>query len=334
MLRLLFLTQLLASTLLFACGADAGAMEQSGAAWLDTPLEAFPPKLSAVGLYEDTAHPADVTARALAYAPEFPLWSNGSVKQRYLVLPKNTVIDSEAELLAFPNGSLLFKTFSFENADGVAEPVETRVLRKKASGWDYAAYLWGHEDAELLDGRRATAVPVSVDGDAFEHEVPSRRECRECHESAPAVVLGFNAWQLDYTPKGAHQTELERLAAAGAFSSMPDGLAIEDGDADTRWVKGYVAANCTHCHNGGDGPNAAFDMQPGVFVENTVGHETESSASGTGIRIAPHDPEQSVLYLGFTARDNGTGIKAMPPVGVQFRDASAARRLETWIQGL
>ena len=105
--------------------------------------------------------------------------------------------------------------------------------------------------------------------------------------------------------------------------------------AETAWVLGYVTGNCTHCHNGEpDLANSSFDLRPDVFLANTVGRETESSASGLGVRIVPGDPDASVLYLAFTHQDNGTDIKAMPPLGIQLRDVAAGERMRDWISSL
>ena len=104
----------------------------------------LPGSLSDVGLFRDLSKqtPYDV---AMAYEPVWPLWSNGSAKQRYLVLPKGVRVDTtDPERWRYPVGTLLFKTFSFE-FDGASRPVETRLMRRSVDGWDFATYLWNEQ---------------------------------------------------------------------------------------------------------------------------------------------------------------------------------------------
>jgi hypothetical protein len=323
-----------ASLLLCVLGlACNGGGEGSRPTLLDDPLADFPLALSEVGLYPDLREPERASERAIAYEPRYPLWSNGSQKQRFVVLPEGTIVDTSVQPWSWPDGSLLFKTFAFqdEEAPGGLRYAETRLLRKSAERWEYAAYAWREDrsDAELLDGVRATELDaIGPEGERFVHEVPSRRQCRTCHESARSAVLGFDALQLG-------GQELERLLDARILDDLPEPEEISAERDETAWVLGYVTGNCVHCHNDyPEGENSSFDLRHGVFLESTVNRETESSASGDGIRIQPGQPEESVLFLAFTGQDNGTGIKDMPPLGVQLRDAQAADRLGSFIEEL
>src|SRR5688500_5868075 len=88
------------------CASDAPSL-------LDEPLGTLPPRLSQVGLYADVSRRDAVDARAVAYEPRFPLWSNGADKARWIVAP--SPIDLEAGDV--PAGTLLFKTFEFPDAE-------------------------------------------------------------------------------------------------------------------------------------------------------------------------------------------------------------------------
>ena len=303
------------------------------------PTGPFPERLSQLGIFIDLDDPSRLAEQAHEYAPQYPLWSNGSKKHRQLVLPDAQVVDDSTSNWDFPVGTLFFKTFSFDDeGSGSADSlrhVETRVMRRSEAQWEFAAYLWDDDrsDGALLDGERATKVEVSLDGQSIVHEVPSERQCRTCHESSEVRVLGFSELQLNDADVG---STLERLDSEGVFevgaSSQPE--VIEAEDDETAWLLGYAAGNCTHCHNGFGEANSSFDLRHPVFVDNTVDRETEHSGSGLGLRIAPGAPEDSVLYLGFIGEDNGTGIAEMPPLGVQKRDESAAERMRAWIEAL
>ncbi len=315
-----------AAALVVGCGGTERAPTL-----LDEPTEALPALLSEVGIFPRMDDPSEVSARAIEFAPRYPLWSNGSEKQRQLVLPQGERVDVSEEHWVFPVGTLFFKTFAYAD-DGAADGLryaETRVLQRLEDGWQEAAYLWREDrsEAELLEGRTATDVDAEHEGEAFVHEVPSRRQCRTCHESAEVEILGFTALQLDDG-----EGQLERLLELEVFDGEVEGERIEGEDA---WLLGYVTGNCVHCHNGfADGANSSFPLGHEVFLDNTLGRETESSASGIGTRIVPGNAEDSVLYLAFIEADNGTGIEEMPPLGIQLRDAEMAARLKAWIDDL
>lgn len=324
-----------------ACGSEAAsppenpleAPEAPPDSLVREPLQAFPQRLSQVGLYADGADVSRTTRDALAYEPGYPLWSDGGHKARFLVLPLDSAIEAEsAEQYTFPIGTLLFKTFSYYTPDSPERmlPVETRVLRLSESGWQYEVYAWDEPgtDAHLLDLRRSEARLVLSDrGDEFEHHIPSRLECRQCHESASSPALGLNELQL------ARSGDLAALAGRITPRPPEQPLAIDSGNATTDEVLGYFFANCVHCHNGGNGAASSFDLRPDVALDNVIDRDTESSASAAGIRVVPGAPEQSVLYQAMSGT-GGSEVKDMPPIGVALRDAEGIALVHHWITTL
>lgn len=321
-----------------ACGEDPGEPAPEAGA-LSERLEAdLPETLAALGLFPDLTELDHTDPGATGYATAFPLWSNGSVKRRHVVLPRGARVDtSDAAAWQFPAGTTFFKTFSYPDARaaGGERPVETRVLRLRAEGDDYATYVWDESgrSATLADPSRPSRIAVELEGERFEHVVPARLDCRKCHESQPAVVLGFDELGLNHTPAGSTVTELERLLEAGVLDGAP--LApdpIEAPDALSRDVLGYLEGNCTHCHNGGDRASAAFDLRHPVAFEQLIDRETESEAL-SGLRVAPGEPESSALFLALE-RSDADNIQPMPPVGVERVDAQAVELFRRWIEGL
>lgn len=339
---------LLLAAVLAACGdgATPGGDEPSGEEVAEPrglvadPSAPFPELLSEVGLYTALPDTSRLAPQALAYVPRWELWSDGLDKARWLVLPKGGAVDiGDRARWEFPVGTLLFKTFSAPEGAAPAGPVETRVLRRGEEGWDYAAYLWNEArtDAALVDPKIGAAVPMTVDGEAFEHAVPPVLDCEKCHDSNPTTVIGFDELRLNAPAPGDEGvTQLERFAAAGvlagALPAEPD--AVAEGDPLTREVLGALHGNCAHCHNGGKGPATSFDMRHAVLVQNTVGKPTESSASASGIRIVPGSPEESILFLAFSGETDDPEVKRMPPIGVARRDDHAVELVRAWIDGL
>lgn len=318
---------------LVGCGAGEQRLSDEPAAGslLSEPLADLPEQLSEVGLYRDLPR-LSASSRALPYEPGYPLWSDGGTKQRYLVLPSGANIDASDGDYRLPPGSLLFKTFSFltERSPNAPQPIETRVLRATSEGWELAAYGWNQEgtDATLLDLKKPQPVAVLADdGTPFEHLIPSRLECRQCHESAASPILGLNELQL------ATSGDLERVAPR--LEPPPRGLpaALPEQGPLTTAVLGYLVGNCVHCHNGSNGAASSFDLRPDVALENLIDQPTASSATAAGIRVVPGEPDQSVLYLAVAGSRDGE-VKDMPPLGVTVRDARGVELLRQWIEAL
>lgn len=309
---------------------EAFAMPPAGSLVTD-PLAELPGSLAEVGIYPQAPDLSVVADTAIHYVPAWPLWSSGSDKHRYLVLPEGTAVDtSDPDRWVFPAGTLLLKTFLYDDGpEGCARPVETRLIRKAEDGaWDYAVYGWDDSgsQATLLDIGEPVPIAVMGEDGPFHHHVPARIECRACHESSVAEVLGVSRLQLS--------AQLAELSEAGVLSHANDPEIIDHPDDTTRRVLGMFTGNCVHCHNGSGGPSSSFDLRHDVALANTVDHETESSASASGIRIVPGSPETSILFLAFSGETDDPEVSAMPPMGVDVRDQAAVELLRTFISEL
>jgi hypothetical protein len=310
----------LGASALGCSGGDAGSATQAppSASLLTAPLGELPSKLSEVGLYRGAE--LDAQAPALAYEPGYPLWSDGGDKRRAIVLPEGASIDdSDPENYLMPLGTLIFKTFAFRtpHSPDAAVPVETRLLRLKDDGWELAAWAWDDDgrDAQLLDLRKSqTRDVLDDDGNVVAHAIPSRLECRQCHESSTSEVLGINELQL------AKSGSLGELAPRITPKPRQPYAALPEHGPLTSSVLAYFVGNCVH-------------LRPDVALANLIDQPTASSATADGIRIAPGKPDESILYLAVT----GTGaleVKDMPPLSVASRDQSAINLLSDWISAL
>ncbi len=293
---------------------------------LDDPLAPLPPTVAELGLYPDLADLSTVSDQVTTYRPAQELWSNGSVKDRHVAVPAPIDVSDRARW-AFPAGTLLFKTFRFEDD----RPVETRVLRLGDDArWEYASYRWRDDasDGDLLDLAEPVPVAVTVGDVDFDHLIPSRLDCRTCHESSAQPVLGFDELGL-----GAAQ--LDDLVAAGVIAgALPDPLDQIGGATELeREVLGYLEGNCTHCHNGGDAPSSNFDMRHPVAVDALRCRPTAGQTS-PGLRVVPGDPAASMLFLAVSGETDDPDVKAMPPLGVQHRDPDGIELLRAWIASL
>lgn len=320
----------------FGCsGADA--MSESGGIWHD--FDTWPERLSDFGVLIDpsrvTSEGTGFAPEALVYTPRFQLWTNGSRKLRHIVLPKGTRIDNSRVNWRFPDGTLAFKTMFFAGAG--EQPVETRVIRIIEGVPEFAAYLWNSSgtEATLLSGREATPRSVrDFEGNVFEHLIPSRLDCRTCHESSPLQLLGVTSLQLASDDGAA----LARSwFESGLFAQDPtkNVAVLPAEDARTKEVLGYFYGNCSHCHNGWNGPSSTYSLLPDDALDNLIDHRTEGSASIDGIRVIPGDPESSVLFQAVAGHADGRyEALPMPSLGVQRADLAAIALIQGWIEAL
>jgi hypothetical protein len=90
----------------------------------------LPPKtLQETGLYSDS-ETLQINPQHLSFAPQYPLWSDGATKRRWISLPPGAAIDgSDPDAWIFPVGTRLWKEFSFNG-----QKVETRYLERRTDG--------------------------------------------------------------------------------------------------------------------------------------------------------------------------------------------------------
>ncbi len=326
----------------FIGAAASGCEDDAVEAWplpdglLVDPLDELPSSLGEIGLFPQNGDLSHVPARVHSYAPNYPLWSNGLVKVRHIVVPEGQrVIAQRGAGWLFPTGTLLFKTFAAMDADwpGGLRPVETRVMRRSLDGWDFAVYVWDAEsaDAAISDERQIHELRVDDNRGTIEHAVPNTLQCRKCHESAVDRVLGFSEVQL-----AGQQGPASELFARGVVDrdTFAEAEPITGPDALTESVLQYFQADCVHCHNDGDGPASSFDLRPATALANIVGVETASSGSASGIRVVPGDPEASILYQAVRRASDNAELKFMPLIGVQVVDEERVETLRQWIESL
>jgi hypothetical protein len=313
---------------------------------------ALPSRLSATGLYADAATLA-VDPRNRPFAPQYPLWSDGAVKRRWVRLPDGATIDTRnVDRWDFPVGTRFWKEFEFGG-----RRVETRMLVKTAPDhWEFASYAWSDDqrDATLAPAEGLHGVADVAPGKM--HSVPSREECRACHDSGRTEILGFSALQLstDRDPLAPHAEALSagmvtlqtlvderRLRPARPeLATTPPRIAARD--ARERAVLGYLSTNCGSCHNPRSsiaslGLMLRYDAgQAGGCVPDAIattlnrpGHWVVPTApDGTSRLVAPGHPELSALLVRAKSRRPSS---QMPPIGTVVADREALDLVSAWI---
>ena len=308
---------------------------------------ALPMHLADTGLF--AADGSGVVAKEnRSFSPQYPLWTDGAAKRRWIHLPAGSTIDaSNPRQWEFPVGTRLWKEFSF-----AGRPVETRFLWKASEGgWLAGSYVWNKEGtgAALAESDGVTGAAQIAAGQ--QHNIPSRSDCAACHGESRRP-LGFNPLQLsdDRDPNAIHgepltadMVTLKTLFDEGLLTGADPALRqtpprIAAGDALARAVLGYMAGNCSACHNG-DGqisaqlPSFAYpDILDGdAVVRQMIGQPSRWQAKGRTegtLLIDPASPEASAVLLRMASRRPSS---QMPPLGTVLQDREAVEKMREWI---
>ena len=309
-----------------------------------------PPRhLSETGLY---AHGGGfhVAPGNLPFSPQYPLWSDGAAKARWIFLPPGRTVDArDPDFWMFPAGTKFWKEFRFNG-----RRVETRLIWHAGGSWVFAAYAWRPDgsDADLVGPEGRPGVAEVAPG-RF-HRIPSLEDCASCHDNPKGPVLGFTALQLSSDrdpgalhaePLGPGMVTLRTLAERRLLSPLhPKYLdeppRIRAADPRTRSVLGYLSANCGTCHQGGSAiPGVHLDLRqpwrilgepPGL--RTTLGQPTRTVVPGQDTRaIAPGAPESSLVLHRMGTRDP---LAQMPPLGTVRVDEDAVAVIRAWIAGM
>lgn len=319
------------------------------------PADAGPPRppqrLSETGLYlPGTA--GEIDPRNRAFTPQYPLWTDGLVKRRWIRLPDGAAIDGRDEQAwNFPVGTKIWKEF----ARGT-QRIETRLLwRATEARWVFATYVWEADGSDALlcpdEGIRGFAEVAP----GRRHSIPSQNDCAACH-GAPerAKPLGFTALQLstDRDPGAIHGEPLqpgmlttEVLVEEGMLTGAREDLVsaaprIRTKDPLTRSVLGYMSANCGMCHNGAGeiaalGPvirTADLMTDADAVARSLRGQRTRwqvpGVAAGASVLVHEGSPDQSAIYVRMRSRSPSS---QMPPLGTTLRDEAAVDAIGRWI---
>ncbi len=319
----------------------------------------FPTRLSDIPALLTAGGGVDQTDEGIIpYEPSAKLWSDGTLKERYIALPDLDQIGyRDSGGWDFPENSVVIKNFilPMDERDPVntARRLETRMLYRKNNQWHGFSYEWNdaETDARLLWGAKTKTYniidrdgrPVSID-----YLFPSRSQCIQCHTNAANGILGPNTPQMNfsiaYPASGVTDNQLRTYDHIALFSApLPDIPAHlpampDSGDVSASMQKrarAYLAANCSMCHrpNGPAPTNLDFRWEISNSQMNAINVPPGNGDLGIegALIISTHDIEKSVLLRRIELRD---GLFQMPPLGTSRRDAEGESVLRQWIISL
>src|SRR5262249_29189727 len=159
-------------------------------------------RLTETGLYSSDRSET-IASGVRQFLPQYPLWSDGLKKRRWIALPPDSSIDATSELAwDFPVGTKFWKEFSFNG-----RRIETRMLWKtSATTWKAASYVWNDDGTDAVLAPADGVPGVAEIAPGKRHSIPSRTDCLACHGATRTGPLGFNALQLstDRDPTAIH----------------------------------------------------------------------------------------------------------------------------------
>jgi hypothetical protein len=309
-----------------------------------------PGRLMETGLYAG-GQPGIVDSRNRPFSPQYPLWTDGASKARWIFLPSGTTIDTtDVNAWDFPIGTKLWKEFAFGG-----RPVETRFLWKAGpDAWIFASYVWNADGTDAVKAPETGVMNVAEVAPGKGHSIPSVADCRTCHVSGRTEILGFNALQLstDRDPSAIHGETLK--AGMVTLATLHDEALLSPArpelvanppriDAETpeeRTVLGYLAGNCGACHNR-RGELASLGMHWSAdellaagrgAARAMVGHETKWQVpgipEGESVLVNPFEPDASALLRRMKSRRPSS---QMPPLGTVVQDREAVKAVAGWI---
>lgn len=306
----------------------------------------LPGELRCTGLYADWETRAP-RCGVRPYVPAYELWSDAAAKERYVWLPPGQTIDAtHPDALLYPVGTRFWKEFHV-GSPGEQKLGETRYMVKTAAGWLYTTYVWSDDGTTALQDNDGVTDLFGTG-----HTVPTRDDCKTCHDGRDDFVLG---WDLAMLGPGSTGTTLQVLHDEGWLSGLDESLltVTVPGDAVEAAALGYLHANCgVSCHNAttfAEGNSSGLHLRLNAA---DMGSPLTTAAVVTGINRQPGPnadygdlPDPTLAYYDFRpldpvrslslARMNYRGSDtAMPPLGTHVVDPAGVELVEAWIDAM
>lgn len=172
--------------------------ETKTVAW-DLLLTTQAKKLSDYRLFEKNCDPTvNPSMGGIPYDLTTGLFTDYSTKYRFVFIPPGkSATYSENEVLEYPVGTALVKTFSVPKDTAIRgyssevgfegeTLVETRLLIRREGGWVAIPYVWNDDatDADLRLFGKTIAMSLIHNGEQkdFSYAVPDIQTCKQCHQ--------------------------------------------------------------------------------------------------------------------------------------------------------
>lgn len=329
------------------------------------PAQTFPKRLRETFLFTDVPS-LTPAADLVPYDVISPLWSDGSVKKRWIKLPKGGKATPKPDGgFTFPPGTIFVKQFDLPANMNIANRtrhLETRVMVVGNDTTYGYTFRWRADgsDAFLVTEPADETLTDSTTGTSQNWHFPSFGQCWECHRNGYEDVdntkrndgyriLGFVGAQIggSITVDGATHEQRTFLADKGVFdpaivASLPEPI-VNPSDTSKPLEDrafAYLAANCSPCHheNGsytGGGQTWIATWGAGDLGARLLDQEVKNYAMSVRLGlpgnplVVPGDPDQSVLFARIKTNDPDL---RMPPLARNVADPTGVALIREWIE--
>jgi uncharacterized repeat protein (TIGR03806 family) len=318
-------------------------------------------KLSDYHFFEGNGSEQKPTIGVLPYSLNTPLFTDYAEKLRFVQLPDNqTVAYNDKEVLDFPVGTTIIKTFYYPNDFRKPELgrklIETRLLIHEEDGWKALDYVWNDDQTEAfleVAGDTKDVNYVDVNGKKKKHEyiIPNLNQCKGCHNRNEKMIpIGPSARQLNgaYSAWNFSQgtdNQLLNWQKLGILTNLPAIETVpkapiwnkpESGSLDAR-ARIWLDINCSHCHRLG-GPAQTSGLNLSIHETEPIAYGIMKTpvAAGRGsgnlkYDIVPSKPDESIIVYRMASTDPGV---MMPEVGRKTTHKEGVELIKEWIKAM
>jgi putative heme-binding domain-containing protein len=334
---------------------------------------AFPTRLSETGLFASVKDHTPA-AGVVPFTINGRQWQDGATAEHWAAFPGTSAATLHATgrpipgmvywhsfRMHFPKDAVLLRTLSL-----AGRRVETQLLHYDGMDWRGYSFAWRDDqsDADLVsaDGAekevREPTSPLTPGGRGVGGEgqllwqFQSRTQCLRCHNNQSEYALAFLPEQLN-RPRTDGRNQLICLTEMGYIRRFgEDGKPLPPFDtasvarerriadsADTAQplearARGYLHANCGHCHFEHGGGTVALRLQFSVPSADMKALRVRPLRGDFGLPdayiIKPGEPWASTLYY----RMAKFGRDRMPHIGAEQPDEAGLQLIEEWITAL
>jgi uncharacterized repeat protein (TIGR03806 family) len=314
----------------------------------------FKDKLSDYKFFTGNLNELHPEKRVINYDLNSTLFTDYSLKDRFIVLPEGTSMKYTAKgVLDFPLGTILIKNFAYTNEKHEKIMIETRLLQlnPKDKKWSVMAYIWNKEQTDAVKHITGERIPLTLlddDGNKITttYGVPNTNDCKRCHiNNGILTPIGPKARNLNLTVANQRTNQLKQWASQGALTGLPDLSKVEllpnwkdekHFSLDQR-ARAYLDINCAHCHtNGGDAYNTGLFLEYEQADKHHLGIMKEPVSAGGGagglnLDIIPGDAKNSIFAYRMNSNEPGT---AMPELGRSLNHKEGVKLIQDWINAM
>lgn len=316
-------------------------------------------KLSEYPFFEGNIAEQKPAEGIMPFSLNTPLFSDYAEKLRFVKLPEGTKATyNDKEVLGFPIGTTLIKTFyfpnDFRNTNKGRRIMETRLLIHETDGWKALVYVWNDEQTDAYlevagDTKEVSYIDPNGKKKKHAYSIPNLNQCKGCHNNNERMSpIGPSARQLNGTYRAwglpeSNENQLVAWQKTGILQGLPAMEQVpraaiwnkpETGSIDER-ARIWLDINCAHCHRlGGPAQTSGLNLSIHEADPLAMGILKTPVAAGRGsgnrkFDIVPGKPDESILLYRVESTDPG---EMMPEVGRKTAHKESIELLKEWIK--